>query len=98
MFVQATKSKRGQKTYVSHLVRESFRTANGPRSRTGCNISALPLEVRELIAAALSGKTCVPLEEHELSSALSYGGLAVLPGGSARFRLQRRFSDLTQPA
>ena len=78
MFVQATQSKRGQKTYVSHLVRESFRTANGPRSRTVCNISALPPVVRELIAAALSGKTCVPLEELELSRALSYGGLAVL--------------------
>ncbi len=97
MFVQATKSKRGQKTYVSYLVRESFRTANGPRSRTVCNISALPLEVRELIAAALSGKTCVPLEELELSSALSYGGLAVLREGWERFGLQRLFADIAEP-
>jgi hypothetical protein len=36
MFVQATKSKRGNKTYVSYLVRESFRTPQGPRSRTVC--------------------------------------------------------------
>jgi transposase len=97
MFVQATKSKRGQKTYVSHLVRESFRTANGPRSRTVCNISALPPEVRELIAAALSGKTCVALEELELSSALSYGGLAVLREGWERFGLQRLFADRAEP-
>jgi transposase len=97
MFVQATKSKRGQKTYVSHLVRESFRTANGPRSRTVCNISALPPEVRELIAAALSGKTCVSLEELELSSALSYGGLAVLREGWERFGLQRLFADMAEP-
>src|SRR5580693_3447647 len=59
MFVQATKSKRQNKTYVSYLVRESFRTSQGPRSRTVCNISALPPEVRELVAAALSGQTCV---------------------------------------
>ena len=38
MFVQATKSRRQNKTYVSYLVRESFRTSQGPRSRTVCNI------------------------------------------------------------
>jgi hypothetical protein len=62
MFDQATKSRRQNKTYVSFLVRESFRTAQGPRSRTVCNISALPPEVRDLISAALSGKTFVALE------------------------------------
>src|SRR5580692_3766288 len=80
MFVQATKSKRQNKTYVSYLVRESFRTSQGPRSRTVCNISALPPEVRELVAAALSGQTCVVREQIELSQALDYGGLAVLRG------------------
>src|SRR6476619_1654926 len=49
MFFQATKSKRQNKTYVSYLVRESFRTSQGPRSRTVCNISALPPEVRDLV-------------------------------------------------
>ena len=78
MFVQATKSRRQNKTYVSYLVRESFRTSEGPRSRTVCNISALPPEVRDLVAAALSGQTCVVLEQIELSQALDYGGLAVL--------------------
>src|SRR5262249_14545985 len=63
MFVQATQSRRQNKTYVSYLVRESFRTPQGPRSRTVCNISALPPEVRDLIAQALSGKSCVALEE-----------------------------------
>src|SRR6266481_4529598 len=67
MFVQATKSRRQNKTYVSYLVRESFRTSQGPRSRTVSNISALPPEVRDLVAAALSGKTCVALEQIELS-------------------------------
>ena len=46
MFVQATKSTRADgKIYVSYLVRESFRTPQGPRSRTVCNITGLPPQV-----------------------------------------------------
>src|SRR5258708_27783493 len=41
------------------------------RSRTVCNISALPPEVRDMVAAALSGQTCVMLEQIELSQALA---------------------------
>jgi hypothetical protein len=89
MFVQATKSKRGPKTYVSYLVREAFRTPQGPRSRTVCNITALPAEVRDLIAAALAGKPCAPLDNLELSEALNYGGLAVLRDAWQRFGLDQ---------
>ena len=96
MFVQATKSRRQNKTYVSFLVRESFRTSEGPRSRTVCNISALPPEVRELVAAALSGQTCVVLEQIELSHALDYGGLAVLRDAWQRFGLEKLFADVPQ--
>src|ERR1039458_702490 len=57
MFVQATKSARQNgKTYVSYLVRESFRLPSGPRSRTVCNITDLPPDTRELIAASLKGQ------------------------------------------
>jgi hypothetical protein len=97
MFVQATKSRRQNKTYVSYLVRESFRTSQGPRSRTVCNISALPPEVRDLIATALSGKSCVALEQIELTSALNYGGLAVLRDGWQRFGLEKLFADVPRP-
>jgi transposase len=97
MFVQATQSRRQNKTYVSFLVRESFRTAQGPRSRTVCNISALPQEVRELIAAALSGKTFVALEHLELTSALDYGGLAVLREAWQRFGLEKLFGAVPNP-
>jgi len=96
MFVQATKSRRRNKTYVSYLVRESFRTSEGPRSRTVCNISALPPEVRDLVAAALSGQTCVVLEQIELSQALDYGGLAVLRDAWQRFGLEKLFADVPQ--
>ena len=78
MFVQATKSKRAGKTYVTYLVRESFRTAAGPRSRTVCNISKLPPEIRDLVASALGGKQLVATDSIQLERALDYGGLAVL--------------------
>jgi len=96
MFVQATRSRRQNKTYVSYLVRESFRTSEGPRSRTVCNISALPPEVRDLVAAALSGQTCVVLEQIELSHALDYGGLAVLREAWQRFGLKKLFAEVPQ--
>src|SRR5712671_6475344 len=96
MFVQATKSRRQNKTYVSYLVREAFRTSKGPRSRTVCNISALPPEVRDLVAAALSGKSCVALEQIELSQALDYGGLAVLRDAWQRFGLKKLFAEVPQ--
>ena len=96
MFVQSTKSRRQNKTYVSYLVRESFRTSQGPRSRTVCNISALPPEVRDLVAAALSGQTYVVLERIELSHALDYGGLAVLRDAWQRLQLEKLFADVPQ--
>lgn len=86
--MQATQSGRGKKKYVSYLVRESFRTPEGPRSRTICNITGLPPEVRDLIAGALRGQTLVPVEQLALDKALSYGGLAVLREAWSRFGLE----------
>jgi hypothetical protein len=78
VFVQATKSRRKGKTYVTHLVRESFRTPDGPRSRTVCNISKLPETVRKLIADALAGQSFAQTDAIELVQALDCGGLTVL--------------------
>jgi transposase len=78
MFVQATKCKRGQTTYLTYLVRESFRTPQGPRSRTVCNITALPPQTRELIAQSLRGQSFVSPEALQLAEACSFGGIAVL--------------------
>jgi hypothetical protein len=41
---------------VSYLVSESFRTPNGPRSRTVCNITDLPPHTPQLIVASLKGQ------------------------------------------
>ena len=95
MFVQTTKSaRRNGKTYVSYLVRESFRTAEGPRSRTVCNITELPPDLRDLIAASLRGQNCLPTESVRLDTALDYGGLAVLNDAWSRFRLDELLAGL----
>ena len=70
MFVQTTKSTRADKTYLTYLVRESFRTAQGPRSRTVCNITGLPAPVREIIAASLRGQSFLPAQDLQLHCAL----------------------------
>ena len=94
MFVQATKSQRKGKTYVSYLVRESFRTPDGPRSRTVCNITELPPALRDLIAAGLRGQSFLPAEQAQLEAALDYGGLAVLQDAWFRYRLDELFAGI----
>ena len=95
MFVQITKSARQSgKTYFSYLVRESFRTAEGPRSRTVCNISDLPAQTRDLIAASLQGQDFLPADQVHLHDALDYGGLAVLNDAWTRFQLDRFFAAI----
>ena len=92
MFVQVTKSSRQSgKTYLSYLVRESFRTPDGPRSRTICNITDLPAHTRQFIAASLKGQDFLPADQIQLHKALDYGGLAVLNDAWARFQLDELF-------
>lgn len=95
MFVQATTSSRKNgKSYVSYLVRESFRTPDGPRSRTLCNITDLPVATRELIVESLKGQNFLPASEVALHEALDYGGLAVLNDAWSRFRLDELFASI----
>ena len=94
MFVQTTKSPRANKTYLTYLVRESFRTAQGPRSRTLCNITALPAPLREIIAASLRGQSFLPAQDLQLHCALDYGGLAVLADAWRRYGLDALLAGL----
>src|SRR5438876_4432395 len=94
MFVQATKCKRGNTTYLTYLVRESFRTPQGPRSRTICNITALPEETRELVAQSLRGQSFVAPDKLELTEAWSFGGLAVLRQSWDALELDRILSSI----
>ncbi len=97
MFVQVTKSRRGDKIYLTYLVRESFRTVAGPRSRTVCNITALPPPVRQLITDSLAGQRFVAAEKIALQQALDYGGLAVLVEAWQQLGLDRLFARIGSP-
>jgi transposase len=98
MFVQVTTSRRkGGKTYLSYLVRESFRTAAGPRSRTVCNITDLPAETRDLVITSLKGQSFVPAQNVQLHEALDYGGLAVLNDTWQRFGVDRFLGAMGSP-
>ncbi len=94
MFVQLTKCKHGQHSYLTYLVRESFRTPEGPRSRTICNITALPPDTRDLIAQSLRGQSFLPSDQLGLAEALSFGGLAVLRQAWDQLGLDRLFEGL----
>ncbi|MCZ7636864.1 MAG: hypothetical protein M5U12_12955 [Verrucomicrobia bacterium] len=89
MFVQTTTCHRAGHTYLTYLIRESFRTPQGPRSRTVCNITALPEPTRQLIAQSLKGRRFVDADQLSLPSARSHGGLAVLRQAWDQFRLDR---------
>jgi transposase len=97
MFVQATKCKRGNATYLTYLVRESFRTPQGPRSRTLCNITALPPQTRELISQSLRGHNFVACDTLHLAEAWSFGGLAVLHQAWEDLGLSRIFHGVPNP-
>ena len=97
MFVQVTKCKHGQHSYLTYLVRESFRTPKGPRSRTICNITALPPDTRDLIAQSLRGLSFLPSDQIDLAEALSFGGLAVLHQSWDQLGLEGLFEGLNSP-
>ena len=63
MFIKRTVAKRGDKTYVNHLLVESVNTSAGPRHKVICNLGHLDpgpreewLELAERIQAALGGQ------------------------------------------
>ena len=97
MFVQVTKCRHGQHAYLTYLVRESFRTPKGPRSRTICNITPLPPDTRDLIAQSLRGQSFIPSDQLELIEALSFGGLAVLRQAWEELALDRLFAGFDHP-
>ncbi len=98
MFIQiANLAAEQRRTYAAYLVRESFRTEKGPRSRTVCNITGLPDPVREMITQALRGQPMVPADQLALGSALDFGGLAVLVDAWDRFGLDAVLGSFATP-
>ena len=100
MFVQTSKTTINGKTYACKTVRESYRTAKGPRSRLVCNISKLPDHVQSGIEFLLKkpGGSFVSSDSLGLCDALGFGGIAVLHDAWNRFGLDRILSGVDDAA
>jgi hypothetical protein len=61
MHVSKVVSRRGEKEYVSWLVRRSFRDGDKVRHETLANLSALPAAAIEAVRASLAGKTLMAI-------------------------------------
>jgi hypothetical protein len=99
MFVQTSRTTINGKTYECKTVRESFRSAKGPRSRLVCNISKLPVNIQATIETLLKNpqSELVPAASLGLHDALGFGGIAVLQDAWERYRLDKVLSDVSDP-
>src|SRR5687768_219472 len=79
MHVSKIVSRRGEREYVSWLVRRSFREDGKVRHETLANLSALPEATIEAVRASLSGKTLVAAgEDLQIVRALPHGHVAAV--------------------
>jgi Transposase DDE domain len=79
MHVSKIVSRRGEREYVSWLVRRSFREGGKVRHETLANLSALPEPAIEAVRACLSGKTLVTAgEDLRIVRALPHGHVAAV--------------------
>ena len=79
MHVSKIVSRRGEREYVSWLVRRSFREGGKVRHETLANLSALPESAIEAVKASLSGKTLVAAgEDLRVVRALPHGHVAAV--------------------
>ena len=66
MFVETIRSKKGNKQYVSTLVRETYRDRGKVKHRTLANISKLPITQIEQIKAIISGKEIAVIKQEQI--------------------------------
>ncbi len=63
MHVVRVVSRRGEREYVSHLLRQSYRAGTKVKNRTLANLSALPLQVVDAIRRSLAGEVLISAHE-----------------------------------
>lgn len=80
MHVATTRRHYKDKTYETHLLRRSYRDADGkPRNETLANLSHLPVETIELIRRSLKGEAFVPAgEAFTIARSLPHGHVAAV--------------------
>ena len=103
MHVAEIRSRRGDKEYVTQLLRRTYRENGKVRQQTLANLSALPPDVIAVIKAMLKGTPFVPLGEgFEIVRSLRQGDVAAALGVARRLELAKildpapsRMRDLT---
>jgi transposase len=81
MHVATIVRKHGGKTYVSHLLRHSYRDGDRVRHRTLANLSHLPPETLELVRRSLKGETLVsPQQAFRITHSKAHGHVHAVLG------------------
>src|SRR5438094_4285526 len=89
MHVVRIVSRQGEREYVSHLLRQSFREGAKVKNRTLANLSALPMEAIEVIKRTLAGEVLVPADAAlTIERSWPHGHVAAVVGAAHRLGLE----------
>ncbi|MEX2612534.1 MAG: IS1634 family transposase, partial [Gaiellaceae bacterium] len=88
--VATVKTRYKERTYVSHLLRRSYREGGKVKHETLGNLSHLPEGVIELVRRALAGEELVPVgEAFQIERSLPHGHVAAVLGTLRALGLER---------
>jgi transposase len=89
MHVVKIVTRRGEREYVSHLLRQSYREGAKVKNRTLANLSALPAEAIEAVKRTLAGQVLVPASEAlNIERSWPHGHVAAVVGAVQRLGLE----------
>src|SRR5436853_4022 len=81
-------SRRGEREYVSHLLRQSYREGARVKNRTLANLSALPEATIDAIRRSLTGEILLsPQEAFTIERSLPHGHVAAVLGTARKLGL-----------
>lgn len=90
MHVVKVISRRGEREYVSYLLRQSFRDGAQVKKRTVANLSALPLHIIDAIRRGLAGDPLQPgVGSFTIEHSWPHGHVAAVLGTARRMELER---------
>jgi hypothetical protein len=88
MHVVRIVTRRGDRQYVAHLLRQSYREGGKVKNRTLANLSALPLPAIEAIRRSLAGEVLVPAGEAlHIERSRPHGHVAAVVGSARQLGL-----------
>ena len=89
MHVAKVVSRRGEREYVSYLVRQSYRDGAKVKHRTLANLSNLPEAVVDLVRRGLAGELLIPAQEAlTITASRPHGHVAAVLGTARKLGLE----------